>query len=332
MTRQLLAFSRMQVLQPRVLELNGIVSEMGKMLPRLIGEHIEYSFVAEPKLLPVKADPGQIEQVILNLVVNARDAMPSGGRLVVKTSNASVDATEAAKRPPMTPGQYVLLSVTDTGIGMSDETRTHIFEPFFTTKEIGKGTGLGLATVYGVVKQSGGFIWVISSLGNGTTFEIYLPQASGPVSAGETENHFRSVPSGSETVLVVEDEEGVRELACQFLRVKGYTVLEARDGEHGIDIATRHPGVIHAVLSDLIMPRMSGGELAERLKKIRPEIRIAFMSGYSEFSRGDSSQNFPHAPILQKPFSPASLVEIVRGVLTESPKEQSSEKDDCRVT
>jgi signal transduction histidine kinase/ActR/RegA family two-component response regulator len=332
MTRQLLAFSRMQVLQPRVLELNGIVSEMGKMLPRLIGEHIEYSFVAEPKLLPVKADPGQIEQVILNLVVNARDAMPSGGRLIVKTSNASVDATEAAKRPPMTPGQYVLLSVTDTGIGMSDETRTHIFEPFFTTKEIGKGTGLGLATVYGVVKQSGGFIWVISSLGNGTTFEIYLPQASGPVSAGETENHFRSVPSGSETVLVVEDEEGVRELACQFLRVKGYTVLEARDGEHGIDIATRHPGVIHAVLSDLIMPRMSGGELAERLKKIRPEIRIAFMSGYSEFSRGDSSQNFPHAPILQKPFSPASLVEIVRGVLTESPKEQSSEKDDCRVT
>ena len=242
MTRQLLAFSRMQVLQPRILELNGIVAEMGKMLPRLIGEHIEYSFLPDPNLASVKADPGQIEQVILNLAVNARDAMPNGGSLVVRTQNVVVSEADAANRPPMHPGAYVLLSVTDTGQGMDDATKAHIFEPFFTTKEVGKGTGLGLATVYGVVKQSGGFIWLISSPGKGTTFEIYLPQASGILAKSQGEEKSPSVPQGSETILVVEDEEGVRELACQFLRVKGYTVLEAQGGQEALDLAGQHAG------------------------------------------------------------------------------------------
>ena len=315
MTRQLLAFSRMQVLQPRVMDLNGVVVEMGKMLPRLIGEHIEYSFTPDPKLASVKADPGQIEQVILNLAVNARDAMPGGGKLSVLTTNVFVDEVEATKRPPMTPGRYILLSVSDTGHGMDDSTKGHIFEPFFTTKEIGKGTGLGLATVYGVVKQSGGFIWVDSSPGEGTTFEIYLPQAAGKAANAEAEERPSAIQGGSETVLVVEDEAGVRELACKFLSVKGYNVLEAGGGPEALEVARRHSGMIHLLLSDMVMPKMSGTELAARLRAIRPEIRIAFMSGYSEFSNSDLSKNFPETLVLQKPFSPASLVEIVREAL-----------------
>jgi len=317
MTRQLLAFSRMQVLQPRVIELNAIVVEMGKMLPRLIGEHIEYAFLPDSRLASVKADPGQIEQVILNLAVNARDAMPNGGKLTVMTLNVAMTQDEAIQRPPMTSGDYVLLSVTDTGHGMDEATKNHIFEPFFTTKAVGKGTGLGLATVYGVVKQSGGFIWVISSPGVGTTFEIYLPQVSGPVFKPDLEVQPAEIPNGSETVLVVEDEAGVRELACQFLRVKGYTVLDAGDGEEALEIAARHPGTIHLLLSDMVMPKMNGGVLAGKLKMMRPNIRVAFMSGYSEFSRGNVGNEFPDAPVLQKPFSPTSLVGIVREAMVE---------------
>ena len=232
----------------------------------------------------------------------------------------------------MQPGAYVLLSVTDTGHGMDDATRAHIFEPFFTTKEVGKGTGLGLATVYGVVKQSGGFIWLISSPGKGTTFEIYLPHITGVVAKPEGEEKHSPVPQGTETILVVEDESGVRELACQFLRVKGYTVLEASGGQQALDIALQHPGTIHLLLSDMVMPKMNGGELATRLKEIRPEIGVAFMSGYSEFSRGDLGQGFPEAPVLQKPFSPISLVEIVREALAQEPTEQTHEQKECRVT
>lgn len=332
MTRQLLAFSRMQVLQPRILELNTVVAEMGKMLPRLIGEHIEYSFFPDPNLAPIKADPGQIEQVILNLAVNARDAMPNGGTLVVRTQNMEIDEAGAAKRPPMRPGAYVLLSVTDTGHGMDDATKLRIFEPFFTTKEVGKGTGLGLATVYGIVKQSGGFIWLLSSPGKGATFEIYLPRTAGAVAMPETEKRPAAVPQGTETILVVEDEAGVRELACQFLRLKGYTVLEAQDGPEALDIARQHPGTIHLLLSDMVMPKMNGAEVAGRLKAIRPTARIAFMSGYSEFSRKDLGQNFPEAPILQKPFSPVSLVEMVRDALTRGSTGQTHEQKECRVT
>jgi two-component system, cell cycle sensor histidine kinase and response regulator CckA len=295
------------------------VAEMGKMLPRLIGEHIEFSFAPESKLATVKADPGQIEQVILNLAVNARDAMPRGGRLSMRTANITISESEAAKRPPMTAGHYALLCVTDTGHGMDEATKARIFEPFFTTKEVGKGTGLGLATVYGVVKQSGGFIWVESQPGVGTTFEIYLPQAAGKAAGEEAEEKPSAAPGGTETVLVVEDEAGVRELACQFLRVKGYNVIEAEGGLEALAASRRHPGVIHLVLSDMVMPKMSGCELAVQLKATRPDIRVAFMSGYSEFSRGDLGKEFPDARVLQKPFSPASLVEIVRETLLQPP-------------
>jgi signal transduction histidine kinase/CheY-like chemotaxis protein len=331
MTRQLLAFSRMQVLQPRVLDLNAVVSDMGKMLPRLIGEHIEFSFLPDSQQALVKADPGQLEQVIMNLAVNARDAMPNGGTLTVRSSVLAVEEAEAAQRPPMTPGRYVLLSVTDTGVGMDDATKAHIFEPFFTTKEIGRGTGLGLATVYGVVKQSGGFIWVTSSPGKGTTFEIYFPQASGPVHKMDLETKPQTIPNNTDTVLVVEDEAGVRELACQFLKVKGYAVLGAKDGEEALEVAGRYAGTIHLILSDMVMPKMSGIELVRRLKAIRPDIRVLFMSGYSVYSNGDPEREFPDVPMLQKPFSSISLVEMVRKTLdAEIPEPVNNEKE-CRV-
>jgi signal transduction histidine kinase/CheY-like chemotaxis protein len=332
MTRQLLAFSRMQVLQPRMLDLNTVVAEMGKMLPRLIGEHIEFSFLPDPSLASIKADPGQIEQVILNLAANARDAMPRGGKLSLRTENVSVNEFEAVKRPPMTPGRYVLLSIGDTGHGMDEATKVHIFEPFFTTKEVGKGTGLGLAMVYGIVKQSGGFIWVDSKLGTGTTFEIYLPQEKGKAEVTEAEKKNTPTPQGSETVLVVEDEAGVRELACQFLRVKGYNVLEAEGGLEALTVSRSHPGAIHLLLSDMVMPKMSGEELAVQLRAARPDIRVAFMSGYSEFSRGDLGKGFPEAPVLQKPFSPASLVEIVREALARPLAARASEGNELHVT
>ena len=332
MTRQLLAFSRMQVLQPRALDLNQAVMEMGKMLPRLIGEHIEYSFVPDPHLATVTADPGQIEQVILNLAVNARDAMPRGGKLAVCTANVTINEAEAVRRPPMIPGRFVLLSVNDTGHGMDEATKAHIFEPFFTTKEVGKGTGLGLATVYGIVKQSGGFIWVESVPGKGTTFEIYLPQAAGKAAAENSEENSPVTPAGSETVLVVEDEGGVRELACQFLRVKGYTVLEAGGGLEALAVSRSYPGAIHLLLSDVVMPRMSGGELAVQLLATRPDVRVAFMSGYSEFSRGDLGKEFPDAPMLQKPFSPSSLVDIVRQALARPQSPIPSERRELHAT
>jgi signal transduction histidine kinase/CheY-like chemotaxis protein len=319
MTRQLLAYSRMQVLQPRLIDLNSVVAEMGKMLPRLIGEHIEFSFSPDPKLGVVKADPVQIEQVILNLAANARDAMPRGGKLTVRTANISVNEAKVAKRPLMPTGRYILLTVSDTGHGMDEATIAHIFEPFFTTKETGKGTGLGLATVYGIVKQSGGFIWVDSSPGKGTTFEICLPQAAESVALDQAKENPPPIHDGNETILVVEDEAAVRELACQFLRVKGYTVLAAGSGPEALDVARRQAGVIHLLLSDMILPQMNGEELAAHLKVIRPDIRIAFMSGYSEFSRGDLGRGFPEAPMLQKPFSPDSLVGIVREALDRRP-------------
>jgi len=315
MTRQWLAFSRMQVLQPRLLGLNAIVADMAKMLPRLMGEHIEYAFLPAADLALVKADPGQIEQVILNLVVNARDAMPDGGSLTVRTQNVAMTDVEAGKRSPMNPGRYVLLSVSDTGHGMNAETKTHIFEPFFTTKEIGKGTGLGLATVYGVVKQSGGFIWVESAPGKGATFEIYLPQAVGTAADVDLEPRRAVAPRGDETVLVVEDEQGVRELACAFLKLSGYAVLEAGNGLEALDLAAKHTGEIHVVVSDMVMPRMGGAELAEKLKTMRPGVKVVFMSGYAEYGSGDSARPQPQAVVLQKPFTQNAIVAAVREVL-----------------
>lgn len=331
MTRQLLAFSRMQVLQPQVLDLNSIIGDMGKMLPRLIGEHIEYVFAPDPKLSAVKADPGQIEQVLMNLAVNARDAMPNGGTLTVHAENIAMSESEATKRPPMTAGNYVRLSVTDTGHGMDEKTKAHIFEPFFTTKEVGKGTGLGLATVYGVVKQSGGFIWVESAPGRGATFEIYLPLASGPVMRVDGEAKPSVSAQGHETVLVVEDEPDVRELACRFLRVKGYSVLEAKDGADAIEVAAAHKGTIHAVVTDMVMPRIGGADLIRALRNTRPEILVIFMTGYSEYLKGDLTDVFPGSLILQKPFSPASLVGIVREALAKKSGDRADEPEGART-
>jgi len=323
MTRQLLAFSRMQVLQPRVLDLNQTISEMSKMLPRLIGEHIEFSFLPEPKLATVLADPGQIEQVFLNLSVNARDAMPDGGKLTVRTRNVVMDAVEAARRQPMLAGAYVLLAVSDTGHGMDPETKVRIFEPFFTTKMLGKGTGLGLATVYGIVKQSGGFIWVDSSPGAGATFEIYLPCSGKLAENGIEQAKPNSAPHGSETILLAEDETGVRELASEFLISAGYTVLVAADGAEALELASRHSHPIDLLLTDMVMPRMGGLDLAERISKARPETRTIFMTGYAEFPLKNDDVFPIDACVLQKPFSRLTLLVKIREVLSAAPRKHS---------
>ena len=315
LTRQLLAFSRMQVLQPKVIDLNAVVTEMGKMLPVMIGEAIELSIVTSPELGRVKADPGQMEQVILNLAVNARDAMPNGGKLVIETQNCEMDEPFARRHPPMVAGRFVMLAVTDTGTGMDAETQTHIFEPFFTTKEKGKGTGLGLATVYGVVKQSGGFIWVYSEPGQGTTFKIYLPRLNDAADSPRAERVPAEAPEGSETILLVEDERDVREVARELLGMSGYTVLEAKNGAEAIEAAMRHSGPIHLLVTDMVMPGMGGPELAARLASLRPEMKVVYMSGYTEYRsarQGDLDEN---AVLLTKPFTRSMLARTVREAL-----------------
>lgn len=324
MTRQLLAFSRMQVLQKRVIDLNAIIAEMNKMIPRLVGEHIEFCFVPAPNLARILADPGQMEQVFLNLAVNARDAMPDGGKLIVRTADVTMDAVEAGKRPPMAPGNYVLLSVSDTGHGMDSVTRAHIFEPFFTTKEIGKGTGLGLATVYGVVKQSGGFIWVESEKGKGATFEIYLPSCRQAALEEQEVAKKKAMPRGCETILLVEDETGVRELASEFLRAGGYKVLESNDGAEALTCANNYPDAIHLLLTDMVMPRMSGAELVEKLSNSRPELPVVFMTGYAEFSEKNGQKLTSETNLLQKPFSRMTLLEKVREALSAAHSKHAS--------
>src|SRR5271163_1445407 len=258
LTRQLLAFSRMQVLQPRVLDLNSLISDVGKMLPMLIGEEIEYKFRPGESLARVKADPSQIEQVLVNLAVNAHDAMPKGGKLTIATQNVVLDPAYARSHPPTVPGRYVLLTVADTGSGMDELTRAKIFEPFFTTKELGKGTGLGLATVYGIVKQSGGYIWVDSTLGRGTRFEIFLPQTTDKASLVAEKTDSTTRERGYGTVLLAEDEEAVRELACEFLRTSGYTVIAAKDGLEALELAEQQKKKIDILVTDVVMPRMRG--------------------------------------------------------------------------
>jgi signal transduction histidine kinase len=310
LTRQLLAFSRMQVLQPKVLELNSLVADMGKMLTRLIREDVSFSFLPGASLGRVKADAGQIEQVILNLIVNACDAMPNGGKLSIQTRNVTLKDETARNRPPMIPGEYVLLSVADTGQGMDAETKAQIFEPFFTTKELGKGTGLGLATVYGIVKQSGGYIWAESEPGNGSRFEIYFPRVFEAIETSQ-ENQMSSTPAGrNQTVLVAEDQDAVRELATEFLKSAGYTVLSARDGAEALELATRLRIPIHVLLTDVVMPNMRGPELARQLKNLRPQVNVIFMSGYLDYDRG--SETFTEDGFsLQKPFSRETLLSKV---------------------
>ncbi|HYA64310.1 MAG TPA: PAS domain S-box protein [Candidatus Sulfotelmatobacter sp.] len=321
LTRQLLAFSRLQVLQPQVINLNSIVEEMGKLLPRLIGEDIELIIRTDDDLGAIRADASQMEQVIMNLVVNARDAMPNGGKLVIETANANIDLAYTSSHPLMKPGPYVQLVVTDSGTGMDAETQAHIFEPFFTTKEKGKGTGLGLATVYGIVKQSGGFIWVYSELGKGACFKIYLPrvgkQAEEPIG---TLHPSGDVPLGTETVLLTEDEQDVREIAREFLESGGYRVIEAKDGAEAIQLAAQRNGEIHLLVTDMVMPGMTGQELAIRLQSEHPGLCVVFMSGYSEHAATEMADADPSVRLLTKPFSRAAILRTVGEVLHGIPK------------
>ena len=315
LTRQLLAFSRMQVLQPRVMNLNSVVEDMGKLLPRLIGEDIDLMIQMAGDLGMIRADASQMEQIVMNLAVNSRDAMPNGGKLVIETSNAELDQIYSTVHPIVRPGSYVCLAVSDTGTGMDAETQTHIFEPFFTTKEQGKGTGLGLSTVYGVVKQSGGFIWVYSEVGKGTSFKIYLPRvheaAENPgkaLPAGE-------VPRGTETILLSEDEQDVRDVAREFLESGGYTVIEARDGREALRIASEHPGKIDLLMTDMVMPGMTGTELAGRLQQANSDLRVIYMSGYSEHAAAETTNGDSKVRLLTKPFSRVAVLRAVREVL-----------------
>jgi PAS domain S-box-containing protein len=319
LTRQLLAFSRKQVLQPKVLDLNDVVAGMIKMVARVIGENIELAFLPGSKLAPVKADPGQLEQVLLNLVVNARDAMPDGGRLTIETTNVEVDRVSASQHPAMEAGSYVMLVVGDTGCGMDAGTQARIFEPFFTTKAHGKGTGLGLATVYGVVKQSGGFIWVYSEVDHGTRFKIYLPQVTADVDRLAAEKMAPGPVPGTETVLFVEDEESVRELVRDYLGRSGYRVLDAADGIQALEIAAAHKAAIHILVTDVVMPRLSGRELVTRLTAARPDLKVLYISGYTDDSVFRHGVLEGGVAFLQKPFNLKDLAQKIRDVLEGEP-------------
>jgi two-component system cell cycle sensor histidine kinase/response regulator CckA len=318
LTKQLLAFSRMQVLQPRVMNLNGVVEDMGKLLPRLIGEDVELSIRMAQDLGKIRADASQMEQIIMNLAVNARDAMPTGGRLLIETSNAELDRTYNTTHPIVKAGRYVLLAVSDTGTGMDAETQAHIFEPFFTTKEPGKGTGLGLATVYGVVKQSGGFVWVYSEVGKGTSFKIYLPRVDQPEDKGSVPLPFAEAPRGTETILLAEDEQDVREVAREFLESGGYTVIEANNGAEALRLAIEHKTAINLLVTDMVMPGMTGKELARRLQHQHPAIGVVYMSGYSEQTAAETTQADASMLLLTKPFSRGSILRAVREALNTS--------------
>jgi two-component system, cell cycle sensor histidine kinase and response regulator CckA len=314
LTRQLLAFSRKQVLQPRALDLNEALSGMEKMLRRLIGEDVELTLRPEPGLGPVRADPGQVEQVLMNLAVNARDAMPQGGNLTIETSNLTLDCPLNLGRWVLPPGRYAVLAVTDDGEGISPDVEAHIFEPFFTTKEAGKGTGLGLSTVYGIVKQSEGFISVHSEIGVGTTFTIYLPRID-EQPGEEAEEDRTAVPGGTETILVVEDEAALRDLLRDVLEDNGYTVLAASDGTEALRTAERHVGAIHLLLTDVVMPGMTGPHLARQFSASRPDAKIVYVSGYSEEAVASRGRLGPGDLLLHKPFAPDALLRSVRDVL-----------------
>jgi len=315
LVHQLLTFSRKQVVRPQLVDLNQIVADMGKMLPRIIGEHIDLTTSPAPDLWPVKVDRAQVEQVIVNLAVNARDAMPDGGKLTIETANVVLDQGYVAAHLQAEPGDHVLLAVSDTGVGMTPEVKAHLFEPFFTTKEHGQGTGLGLATVYGIVKQSGGNIWVYSEEGVGTTFKIYLPRTRETAPAARPSQPDDRVPFGNETILLVEDNAGVRDLARLLLQRQGYTVLAAEDGAQALRMAERHSGSINLVLSDLVLPGMSGVSLSEQLSRRRPNLRTLFMSGYTEKAVAHHNTPGSGSAFLQKPFSSLELARKVRSIL-----------------
>jgi PAS domain S-box-containing protein len=313
--RQLLAFSRKQVLQPKLLDLNASVEGLDKLLSRLMSSHIQMTTVYGKNIGTVKADPSQIEQVIMNLVVNARDAMPNGGRLTIETSNVELDANYALDHVSVKPGPYVMLAVSDTGVGIEPETLAHIFEPFYTTKSGGRGTGLGLSTVYGIVKQSGGYIWVYSEPGKGATFKVYLPCVQESVAPPPAVVEPVADHGGTETVLLVEDEEAVRELTRTILAQEGYSVLVAKNAEHAEQLAATGSNEIHLLLTDVVMPGVSGRDLARRITARNPRTRVLFMSGYTDSVIAHGGVLESGVAFLQKPFTPRSLKQKVREVL-----------------
>jgi len=319
LTRQLLAFSRKQVLQPKTLDLNLAVTDMERMLHRLIGEDIELLTILAPRLGKVMADPGQMDQVIMNLAVNGRDAMPYGGKLTIETKNITLKEDHARQYSGVPPGKYVMLAISDTGQGMDAETQVRIFEPFFTTKEVDKGTGMGLATAHGIIRQSGGYIWVYSEPEQGTTFKIYLPRIEEIEEGGQQEHMLAKPPPGEESILVVEDNQLVRDLAARVLKTEGYTVLTASDGKEGLRVAERHKDPIHLLLTDVVMPSgMSGRDLAERLATTRPTTKILYMSGYTDNAIVHHGVLDHDLEFLQKPFSPDALLRKIREVLDKS--------------
>ncbi len=319
LTRQLLAFSRKQIIQPKVLDLNELLAGIEKMLGRLIGEDVEILIIPESALWKVEIDPAQMEQIIINLAINARDAMPRGGKLTIGTANMDLDENYFRGHGfSETPGSYVMLAVSDTGTGMDKETQEHIFEPFFTTKGVGKGTGLGLSMVYGIAKQNNGFIWVYSEPGQGTTIKIYLPKVKGDVGAEEKERTSVSKFSGSETVLIVEDDDSLRKFAHKALQQYGYKVLKAENGEDALRVSEAHDGSIDLLITDVVMPKVSGKETAERLQTLYPHIKIIFMSGYTDDAIVRHGVLTPGLNFIQKPFSPEGLARKVREVLDEA--------------
>lgn len=318
LTRQLLAFSRLQVMAPQVMDLNAVISDLGKMLRRLIGEDVRLVVIPGSCIGRVKVDPTQIEQVIMNLAVNARDAMPGGGKLVIETSNVVLPETVTAEGVRLKPGDYVLMEVSDTGTGMDKETRAHIFEPFFTTKEKGKGTGLGLSTVYGIVKQSGGYIWVSSEPGQGTAFKIYLPAVEEDLSAPKPRARHEHKHMGSETILLVEDEDSVRAVLGKMLRGMGYHVLEAEIAQDALDLARRYEKTIHLLLTDVAMPRMNGQQLARLVGEMHPEAMVLFMTGYAGNKVGSTSVLEENSEFIHKPFTTDALGQKIRRILDET--------------
>jgi len=316
LTGQLLAFSRRQMLEMKVVNLNNIIASFKKMLQRIIGEDVEIITSLDPNLVNIKGDPPQIQQVLMNLSVNARDAMPQGGRLTIKTANVILDKSYAKGRPGVKPGQYAMLAVSDTGVGMGRETIDKIFEPFFTTKAPGKGTGLGLATVYGIVKQHGGNIWVYSEPGRGTTFKIYLPQTTGDAQPEQVAKKQPERAVGKGTILVVEDETAVRKLACNILHSHGYEVLEAGSSPEALRLAETHGGPIDLLLTDVVMPQMNGRELYRQIASLRPDMKVLYMSGYTDDVIAHHGVLDGQIEFLQKPFTVDGLVRKVREMLT----------------
>lgn len=324
LTRQLLAYSRQQMIQPRVFELKEIVEQAQALLHRVIGENIEFKVLLDPSLGRVNADPGQIEQVLLNLAINARDAMPQGGSLTIEARNVELDDSYKAEHQVVIPGRYVMLVVEDTGSGMDRHTQARIFDPFFTTKELGKGTGLGLATVYGIVKQSGGYIWVYSELDKGTLFKVYLPRVEDSVQPAKQKEPLAPVLHACETILLAEDSAALREMAREYLESIGYVVLEAASGAQALQKAREFDGTIHLLLTDVVMPEMSGPELARQMAALRPEVRVIFTSGYTNDAIARQGVLDPAVAFIQKPFRPKALARKIQEVLAE-PSQQASD-------